>query len=86
VTILKLADRVLVVWSDSAPGATEADIARLFDRLFRVEASRNRNTGGSGLGLAICENIVTAHQGSIEAKHSELGGISIIVSLPLLSP
>ena len=84
VIIQKQDDQVSVIWSDSAPGATEDNIARLFDRLFRVDTSRNRNTGGSGLGLAICENIVTAHQGSIEAKHSELGGISIIVTLPFL--
>jgi two-component system sensor histidine kinase BaeS len=84
IAIQKKADHVLVIWSDSTPGVTETDIARLFDRLYRVDASRNRNTGGSGLGLAICQNIVTAHQGSIEARHSELGGISFIVSLPLL--
>jgi two-component system sensor histidine kinase BaeS len=84
VTIQKQAHQVLVTWSDSAPGAAPTDMARLFDRLFRVDASRNRNTGGSGLGLSICQNIVSAHQGSIEAKHSELGGVSIIVTFPLL--
>ncbi|MFT5224849.1 MAG: two-component system sensor histidine kinase BaeS [Polaribacter sp.] len=84
VTIQKQAHQVLVSWSDSAPGAAPTDIARLFDRLFRVDASRNRNTGGSGLGLSICQNIVSAHQGSIEAKRSELGGVSIIVTFPLL--
>lgn len=84
VTIQKQADRILIIWSDSTPGASNEDIYKLFDRLFRVDTSRNRNTGGSGLGLAICQNIVTAHQGSIEAEHSELGGISIIVTFPLL--
>lgn len=84
VTIKKQADQILIIWSDSAPGASDTDINRLFDRLFRIDASRNRNSGGSGLGLAICQNIVAAHQGSIKAKHSELGGISIIITFPLL--
>lgn len=78
---LKL-DQIEVTWSDSSPGASDTDITRLFDRLFRIEASRNRNTGGSGLGLAICQNIVEAHQGHIEAKHSALGGISIVMTFP----
>jgi two-component system sensor histidine kinase BaeS len=84
ISIQKQADKIMVIWSDSAPGASDTDITRLFDRLFRIDASRNRNTGGSGLGLAICQNIVTAHQGSIKAQNSELGGISIIVTFPLL--
>jgi two-component system sensor histidine kinase BaeS len=84
VTMQKQTHQVLVIWSDSAPGVAETDIVRLFDRLFRVDASRNRNSGGSGLGLSISQNIVAAHEGSIEVKHSKLGGISIIVTFPLL--
>ena len=84
VSVQKRSGRISIVWADSAPGASDVDIAKLFDRLFRVESSRNRNTGGSGLGLAICQNIVTAHQGSIEATHSALGGISITITFPLL--
>jgi two-component system sensor histidine kinase BaeS len=78
-------DRVVIIWSDSSPGASDTDLTQLFERLFRVETSRNRNSGGSGLGLAICQNIVAAHQGSIEAKHSPLGGISIVMTFPLLN-
>jgi two-component system, OmpR family, sensor histidine kinase BaeS len=47
-----------------------------------VETSRARNAGGAGLGLAICRAIVQAHDGSIEAAHSNLGGLRIIVRLP----
>jgi two-component system sensor histidine kinase BaeS len=84
ITIQKQVDRISIIWSDSAPGASDTDKSQLFDRLFRIDDSRNRNTGGSGLGLAICQNIVTAHQGSIKAENSELDGISIIVTFPLL--
>jgi two-component system sensor histidine kinase BaeS len=69
---------------DSAPGVPEADRARLFDRLFRVDSSRSRVTGGAGLGLAICKNIVEAHDGCIEARDSALGGVWIHGELPSL--
>jgi two-component system sensor histidine kinase BaeS len=57
-------------------------LPRLTDRPFRVENSRSRNTGGSGLGLAIAKAIVDAHDGSIEAKHSEAGGLWWRIVLP----
>lgn len=69
-------------WSDSSPGVPEAALPRLFERLYRVEGSRNRATGGSGLGLAIVHNVVDAHQGRIEAKASSLGGLTLDITLP----
>ncbi|WP_305042317.1 ATP-binding protein [Geoalkalibacter sp.] len=68
---------------DSAPGVPEADLERLFERLYRVEGARRRATGGAGLGLAICRNIVEAHEGRITAQPSPLGGVWICVELPL---
>jgi two-component system sensor histidine kinase BaeS len=72
-----------IVLEDSSPGVTAGDLQRLFDRLYRVETSRSRNSGGAGLGLAICSRIVEAHAGSIMAEQSLLGGVRIKVSLPL---
>ncbi|MCP3673802.1 MAG: two-component sensor histidine kinase, partial [Gammaproteobacteria bacterium] len=74
---------LVIIWSDSEPGVSTEQLDKLFDRLYRVETSRNRNTGGSGLGLAICKNIVEAHQGTIVANHSKIGGIEINISLPI---
>lgn len=74
--------RWLIQFDDSAPGVDEAALQRLFERFYRVEASRNRASGGAGLGLAICRRIVDAHQGSIHAEASPLGGLRVIVSLP----
>lgn len=71
-----------VLWSDSAPGVPESSLPRLFERLYRVEESRNRATGGSGLGLAIVHNVVEAHQGRIEAKPSPLGGLTLEITFP----
>ena len=76
-------DVLVVTWEDSAPGVPEDSLTRLFERLFRVEESRNRATGGSGLGLAICKNIVEAQQGTIEAMNSNLGGLAIRCRIPL---
>jgi two-component system sensor histidine kinase BaeS len=75
--------KAVVDIEDSAPGVSEKDFERLFERLYRVEASRNRAAGGAGLGLAICRNIVEAHSGTIDARPSKLGGVWIRVTLPL---
>lgn len=72
-----------IVVQDSAPGVPDEALARLFDRLYRVDKSRSRQLGGAGLGLAICRNIVDAHSGRIEAAHSALGGLAIHIRLPL---
>ncbi len=68
---------------DSAPGVPEQDLARLFDRLYRVDGSRSRISGGAGLGLAICRNIVEAHEGTISVHPSPLGGLLIRITLPV---
>ena len=68
---------------DSAPAVATADLERLFERLYRVEGSRSRATGGAGLGLAICRNIAAAHQGTLTAHPSPLGGLCLTLTLPL---
>ena len=78
--------QLLLYFEDSAPGLSDDQLGRIFERFYRTEGSRNRASGGSGLGLAICQNIVDAHGGSIRAAHSPLGGISLCVSLPLINP
>lgn len=74
---------VTIEFADSAPSVPDAALPLLFDRLYRVDTSRSRETGGSGLGLAICEAIVEAHRGRISASHSELGGVCIRIELPI---
>ncbi len=70
---------------DSEPGVPEEALPRLFNRLYRVEPSRNRRLGGSGLGLAICKNIAEAHEGEITASSSPVGGLWIQVAFPVKS-
>jgi len=73
----------IIEFADSAPGVRTEELELLFDRLFRVDSSRNRALGGAGLGLAICKNIVEAHEGSISALPSPKGGVLIRIELPL---
>lgn len=82
VQLRNLGNGAELIVEDSAPGVPAAALPKLFDHLFRVEDSRNRETGGSGLGLAICQRIVSAHQGEITATPSALGGLKIRVVLP----
>ena len=83
VTLQRSNSLVVVDFKDSAPDVPPAELGRLFERLYRVESSRNRSTGGAGLGLAICRNIVEAHGGNITAKPSPLGGLWIRTELPV---
>jgi two-component system sensor histidine kinase BaeS len=82
--IPKVMPTVTLTIEDNGVGVEEKHLAHLFEHLYRVEASRNRKTGGSGLGLSICRHIVVAHQGEITAQHSELGGLAVIISIPLI--
>lgn len=73
----------LIHLRDSSPGVPRAELERIFQRLYRLEGSRQRATGGAGLGLAICRNIVEAHEGLITARVSPLGGLWITIELPV---
>lgn len=71
---------------DNGPGISEDAVPYVFDRFFREDLSRSRQTGGSGLGLAIAKQIIEGHHGTIHAE-SKLGeGTSIIIRLPLAKP
>lgn len=74
---------ICISLQDSAPGVSDAELPKIFERLYRVESSRNRATGGAGLGLPLCQTIVQAHGGQIQAQHSPLGGVQIDITLPL---
>ena len=78
-------ERIALIFADSSPGVTEDQLPHLFDRLYRTDPSRKRTGSGAGLGLAICTNIIEAHQGTISASRSDLGGLRIDITLPLNS-
>jgi heavy metal sensor kinase len=75
-----------VTVSDSGPGIPEASRERVFDRFYRVDPSRSRQSGGSGLGLAICYEIAAAHGGRIWLDSEEDHGSSFSIALPAIAP
>ncbi len=68
--------------TDDGPGIPEADIERVFEPFYRVEGSRNRNTGGSGLGLSIARNIAQSHGGSVRLRNLARGGLEATLRIP----
>ena len=82
VRVSKVDHQIIIDWMDSEPGVPDEALTQIFDRLYRVDSSRNRLTGGSGLGLSLVKNIVEAHDGSITARHSLYGGLWIQIQFP----
>jgi two-component system sensor histidine kinase BaeS len=86
IRVTRDAREVTMCIDDTPPRPAVADLALLFEPLYRTAASHRRRRAGAGLGLAICRDIVTAHQGRIRACPSDLGGLCVEVTLPARSP
>ena len=68
---------------DEGPGIPEASLQEVLQPFYRLEDSRNRDTGGTGLGLAIVETAIQQHRGWVKADDSPLGGLRLTIWLPL---
>jgi len=68
---------------DHGPGISDEDASKVFERFYRADTSRTRETGGSGLGLAIVAAIVGSHGGTVRVESTEGGGATLVVSLPV---
>ncbi|MBE6458692.1 MAG: two-component sensor histidine kinase [Alphaproteobacteria bacterium] len=72
-----------LVIEDDGPGIPKDKRDDVFKAFYRLENSRNKETGGVGLGLSIAKDIITSHGGVIELDDSELGGLKVLISIPL---
>lgn len=80
-------DNLIVTIDDNGPGIPEAERANVFKPFYRIDNSRNldkkSSSGGSGLGLAIAMDAIASHGGRIDLADSPLGGLRVIIFIPL---
>lgn len=79
-------NKVMFTMRDTGPGFSSEELQRVFDPLYRGDASRNRSTGGSGLGLTISQRIIRRHGGDLAAGNHAEGGALLTGWLPVSVP
>ncbi|MBL8711013.1 MAG: HAMP domain-containing protein [Rhodospirillaceae bacterium] len=83
VTVVLKPRHVEVMVDDDGPGIPPTAREEVFKPFFRLEQSRNQETGGTGLGLTIARDIIRGHGGDLELRDSPQGGLRAVVRLPL---
>jgi two-component system phosphate regulon sensor histidine kinase PhoR len=73
---------IVITVADEGPGIPEADLARIFERFYRVDKARSRESGGTGLGLSIVKHLVGILGGEVKAANRPSGGAIFTVKLP----
>jgi signal transduction histidine kinase len=80
--LLEEGEPVTIRVRDHGPGIPEAELERVFEPFYRLESSRNRDSGGTGLGLSIARDIAQAHGGSLTLHNMPGGGLEALLRLP----
>lgn len=81
----RIRGKELLLWvEDQGQGVPEEDLGRIFERFYRVDKGRSRETGGTGLGLSIVKHIVEWHDGHVWAENAQDGGLRVVFCLPLI--
>jgi len=76
-------ERVAIVVRDAGPGIPESQMNAVLQPFYRIEGSRNRETGGTGLGLTIAQQLTQLLHGKLSMQNRDVGGLEIRVSLPV---
>ena len=83
VTVKMTAHDALIKVQDEGIGIEQSELTRLFERFYRVDRARSRESGGTGLGLAIVKHLVEAHSGTVELESTIGIGTTISIQVPL---
>ncbi|KXH87202.1 two-component system histidine kinase PnpS [Sporosarcina sp. HYO08] len=86
ITIEQVDTSVLISIKDQGIGIKQSELPRLFERFYRVDRARSRDSGGTGLGLAIVKHLVEAHHGTVEVESTIGVGSEFRIQLPLQQP
>jgi len=82
VSLIAETGRVVVTIEDEGPGIPRSEREQVFEPFYRIEGSRNPDTGGVGLGLSVARSIVREHGGDITLSNRKGGGLSVRLELP----
>ena len=85
VELTRSGKKAVVKIADTGIGIPEGDLVHIFDRFYRVDKARSRETGGTGLGLSIVKQIVNLHDGDITVTSAENQGSTFVITLPLVN-
>ena len=85
--LVQIRSRVVGPWiefmiTDQGPGIPSRDLDRIFERFYRVDKSRGRQTGGTGLGLSIVRHVATNHGGDVQVSSREGEGSTFVLRIP----
>lgn len=84
ISLVKEKKRAVISVKDNGVGISSEDVNRIFDRFYRVDKARSRETGGTGLGLSIAQSAVEFHNGAIEVESTPGEGSEFKIILPLV--
>jgi two-component system, OmpR family, phosphate regulon sensor histidine kinase PhoR len=82
IEVKEVEEDVLIVVKDEGIGIKEAELERLFERFYRVDRARSRDSGGTGLGLAIVKHLIEVHGGTIQVDSEPNVGTSFSIRIP----
>jgi signal transduction histidine kinase len=83
VSLIPEADRAVVIVEDEGPGIPRSEREKVFEPFYRIESSRDPDTGGVGLGLSVTRSIIWEHGGDIVLANRKGGGLSVRLELPI---
>jgi protein-histidine pros-kinase len=82
ITLTDTDDALQITVADDGPGIAEAELQKVLAPFYRLEGSRNRNSGGVGLGLATASDIAQRHAGTLQLGNGPAGGLVATLTLP----